>query len=122
MRTPDNNYVSEVIYNPETDMYELYSFGVRVRRSPDEAVVDRTAYYLEKAFRRGRDDVLTVLNNGEVSLEQLNETSEMMRSIRASQAYDAPEPVEDVLFGEQPKHYDILHDIIRPDLKDLKGF
>ena len=44
MRTPDTNKMTDIVYNPATDMHELYSFGARVRRSPDLEPLDRTAY------------------------------------------------------------------------------
>lgn len=116
MRTPTPHYLTEVIYNPKTDMYELYSFGVRVRRSPDAKLVENTAYYIERAYRQGKDDTLQILNNGEATLEELNETSRMMRVLKSS---------ADPAFEEH--HLDVEHgkkyvDFPLPDFTDESAF
>lgn len=119
MRTPDPRFVTEVIYNPETDMYELFSFGTRVRRSPDAALVDSTAYYIERAYREGRDNTLSILNSGEATLEELNETSRMMRVLKSSN-----QPGFEDAMTEQDTHnkYVDLRDLAVPDFKDEPGF
>lgn len=119
MRTPDTNKMTDIIYNPSTDMHELYSFGARVRRSPDIEPLDRTAYYIESAYSKGRDDVLQTLNSGEVTLEQLNETSALMRNIIASEdpAFEA-----DALFGHAIEPYTDIRDLIKNDSQDMKEF
>lgn len=117
MRTSDPKKMIDIIYNPQTDLFELYSFGARIRRSPDVAPLDETAYYIQSAYSKGRDDILEILNSGSATLEELNATSVLMRTLSNSQD---PAFEEDALFGQQKDYRDIA-DIIHENY-DNTGF
>lgn len=106
----------DILYNPEADLFELYSFGTHICRSPDVTSLDKTAYHIQSAYSKGRDDILEILNSGSATLEDLNATAALMRTLTNAEdpAFEA-----DGLFGQRKEFRDIA-DIIHENYDNTK--
>lgn len=108
--------MTDILYNPETHLFELYSFGTRICRSPDVTSLDKTAYHIQSAYSKGRDDVLEVLNSGSATLEDLNATAALMRTLTNT---EDPDFKADGSFGQRKEFRDIA-DIIHENYDNTR--
>lgn len=71
METIDSNCLSQVIHNPELDLYEVYAFGQKIDAYADEALASEIAFHLANMYQMGRLDVARVIEHGFTTAAQI---------------------------------------------------
>jgi len=71
MESIDANAVSQVVYNPECDTYDVYVFGQKVESFIDEVVAAQLSFHLVNMYQRGRLDVAQNIHYGFVTPQEI---------------------------------------------------
>jgi len=74
METIDSNCLSQVIHNPELDVYDVYAFGQKVDSYADERLAAVLAYHLSNMYQLGRLDAARVIEHGFTTSAQILKT------------------------------------------------
>jgi len=71
MESIDVNNVSQVLHNPETDVFEVYVFGQKVESYVDELPAAELCFHLTNMYQRGRLDVARLIETGFVTSREI---------------------------------------------------